>query len=350
MVRNIISPVMILFITTMMGSVSVYSQEMERKVKRVFQVTPDTELSVSNKFGRVHINTWEENQISVEVVITAEMRNENKTREFLDDVQIKMWEGSSRVSLETVYKDNQNNNKEESFSVNYTISMPSANALTVENKFGDIYIADLTGKLDIDLKYGNLKGAKLTGSSEIEMGFGGGNIEELGNSDLDIKYSNLTIYKILNTNLEQGFSDIEIEDAGNIDLHSKYGSLALGTIKSVEGSAGFTDFRIDEVSGSVDLDLEYVGGFRISKVKKEIQGMKIAAKFTSMDIKIEEGVSADFEAQFKFSDLHARDDVVDLNYVVKDNNTNEYRGQIGTGGRGLIKIDSSYGDLRLSKH
>jgi len=66
-----------------------------------------------------------------------------------------------------------------------------------------------------------------------------------------------------------------------------------------------------------------------------------------MDIKIEEGLNATFEGECKFCDLHARENVVDLNYVVKDNNTNEYKGKIGSGGDASIKVDSGYGGLRL---
>ena len=168
--------VLLLFVGALTAS---WAQELEKKINRTFQVNSTITLRVDNQFGKVHIETWDKDQIDVEVVIRADMRNESRSQEFIDRVEIEISKSSSLISLKTEYGKNTSSRNGESFSVDYTISMPVQNSLEVENKFGDIYLADLTGELDIDLKYGKMKGGKLTGKGNIEVAFGGADIEEL---------------------------------------------------------------------------------------------------------------------------------------------------------------------------
>jgi len=324
-----------------------FAQEREKKINRSFQVNPTVMLRVDNQFGRIHIETWDKNQIDVEVVIRADMRSESRSQEFIDRVEIEISESSSLISLKTEYGRNMNSRNGESFSVDYTISMPVQNSLEVENKFGDIYLSDLTGDLDIDLKYGKMKGGKLTGKGNIEVAFGGADIEELANADLEFKYSDLNLYKARDIDLDQQFSNIEIDEMNDLRLRSKYGSVELGLVNSVDGSAGYTDFEIDELIQFADLDIEYAGGFRISMVRKGFRELKIDAQYSSMDVRLEEGVNAQFEGIFRYSDLRSSGSGIELNYVVKDHNRNEYKGNVGSGGDSRISVDSGYGDLRL---
>ncbi len=324
-----------------------WSQERERRVNRTFEVSPSTKLRVDNQFGRIHINTWERSQIQIEVVVRAEMRNEEKSQDFIDQVEIEISVTSSMISLRTDYRSKMNSRKGESFSVNYTISMPITGELEVSNKFGDFYIGDLSGDLRVDLKYGNMKGGKLTGDSDIEVGFGGASIEELANTELVIKYSDFKVNKARNVDLDQQFSDIRIDELNDLKLRSKYGSVDLGVLNSVDGSAGFTDLEIREVIKRVELDLEYVGGFSIDKIRKGFDLVKIDARFTTMTLSIEEGAGGDFDGVFRYSDLNNRGEGLDLNYVVKDNQRSEYKGKFGKGGSSKISVDSGYGDLRL---
>lgn len=325
-----------------------FAQEKQRRVNRTFQTNPNTELEVRNQFGRVHVSTWDKNEIQLEVIIRAEFRNEAKSQEFVDRVEIEISESPSLISLETDFDGKVNSRRGESFSVDYTISFPSSNALDISNKFGDIYVGNHTGDLEIDLKYGKMKGDKLIGDSDIEIGFGGANIDELGNSELEVKYSDVRVNKVLDLDLEQHYSDVEIDNIEDLRLRSKYGELELGTIQSVKGDAGFTDFEIEEVAELVDLDMEYVGDFRISRVLQGFKEIRLDAKYTAMDVRIDGGVDGQFEGVFRYSDLDHRGEGIDLNYVVKDYNRKEYKGKIGSGGSALIWVDSSYGDLRMS--
>ena len=326
---------------------STHGQERQRRINKTFDVGPSTTLKVENQFGRVHINTWDKSQIQLEVVIRAEMRNDERSQEFVDRVDVRISESSAMVSLRTDFGGKMNSRKGESFSVDYTMSMPSSGDLEVRNKFGDIYVGDLTGSLNVDLKYGKMRADKITGKSDIEIGFGGANIDELGDAELEIKYSDLRVLAAGDVNLDQQFSDIRMDVIKDMDLRSKYGSVEIGILNSVDGSAGFTDFEIDEVSSRVVLDMEYVGGFTIGKLKSGFSEVRIDARFTSMDISVEDGSGGQFDGVFKFCELHNRGGEMDLNYVVKDMNRSEYKGVFGNGGSSRISVDSGYGDLKL---
>lgn len=324
------------------------AQERTRKINKTYQVNGNTELEIDNQFGKVHVNTWSKNQIDIEVVVRAEFRSESRSQDFVDQVEIDISESSNQISFETDIDGNTNNRRGDSFSIDYTITMPGTNALSIENKFGDIFVDDLGGEVMIDLKHGSMKAGNLTGPSTIEVSFGSATIDLLGNSTLDFKYSKLWLQKAGNLDLEQSFSDIEIDQAGSIKLKSKYGGVELGDVKSVDGSANFSDFEIESVAEFVDLRMEHVGSFRIDEVKKGFTKIYLDAQFTSMSIYLQEGSSGEFEGKFRFGDMDVRGTEIDMNYVVKNNTSSEYKGKIGAGGQSKITVESSYGDLRLA--
>ena len=229
--------------------------------------------------------------------------------------------------------------------------MPEANPLEIKNRFGDVYMGNRSGDLEINVAYGSMKIGDVKGDTDLKLSFGGGSIDGVMSGDMTIKYSNFNIESADNLELNQGFSEVEIGEVKDLKLESKYGSVEIDKVHTVGADVHFSGFEIEELTGELEMDCSYIGDFSIRRLAKTFTLVDIEGKFGSYEIGIEPGMNANIEAEFSFANLKAYSDVdVTFHYRVKESNKNTYRGIIGSGDDSkMIRIDSSYGNLRLKE-
>lgn len=322
--------------------------EKKKYVEKNYKVSATTKLKIENKFGKVEINSTDKSEFDIKVEIIGKGRNEDRAQRILDAITIDITEGSSEIVFETEIENNKNKN-EEGFEINYTVYMPNKNPLEIKNSFGDVTMGDRDNDLDINVAYGSMKVGNVSGDAKIKVSFGSGSIGSITDGEATIKYSNFEIDKANRLDLTQGFSDIEIGEVASLDLESKYGKVEIEKAGKVDADAHFSGLDIEELTGSLELDCSYLGDFKIDRVTKTFTLIDIDGKFGSYEIGLEEGINADINAEFSFADLKVSSDVdATFNYRVKESNKSTYKGKIGKGDPNkMIRIDSSYGNLRL---
>lgn len=323
-------------------------EERRKEINRSFNVNPSTEFTVRNEFGSIHIDTWDKSEIKVKVEVIARGRNAGRAQSLLDKIEIAIREGYGTIGFSTDMKSNMETNDQESFEVNYTISAPAGNPMTIENKFGDTYLGNRTGKMQLTFSYGNLKSGDLTGPLDLDMSFGNAAIGATTSSKIRAKYSELEIRSGETMDLEQKFSDVGLETVKDLKLESRYGSVEIGVAERIDADAQFSGFSIGDLSGSLYMEASYVSGFEIARLQKTFSKVEILGKFSSYEIWLEQGFRAELEAEFGFSDLQYTGGKLDLYHQVKEDNRSEYKGRIGGGDADKkIVVKSSYGDLKL---
>ncbi|MFY0627195.1 MAG: hypothetical protein JXR07_12920 [Reichenbachiella sp.] len=320
--------------------------EKKKVIEKTFKVNDGTKLNIGNSFGKVHVNVWDQKSFSVTVEVIARKRNEDRAQQTLDKVDIDIEASSSEVSVMTNIKGQMNNNNNEGFEVNYVINMPSGNPLELKNSFGDVYIGDRNGKNDLKISYCDLKIGKLTGKSEMKISFSDGSIDEIGSGDLVLKYSDVNIGVLGVSKVHQEFSDINIDKAETINLTSKYGEMNIDEANGIKGSVSFSGFKLGKLGVEIDLKTSYSGNFRIEKIAKDFQLINLEGKFGEFKLAFADGTNASFDIETKFCDFKY-DDNIEMNYRVQGDFKGEYRGKMGNGDGGAIRIKSSYGDVKF---
>lgn len=325
-------------------------EETKKTIEKSYKVDPSKWLSIENKFGDVRINEWAKDEFAVKIELIAKGRNEERSQRILDKLSIDIDEGSYEIAFETEV-DKMKNRNEEGFEVNYTVYMPAANPLRIKNSFGDVAMGDRSGELRLTVAYGSLKVGEVEKEAEIKLSFGNGTITHLEKAEVTVKYSELEIESGSNLEVTQGFSEIEFGEIGKIELESKYGDVEFEKLHTIEGEVQFSGFEIEELTNHLELECSYVGDFLIERLAKTFTLVDIEGKFGSYEIGVEPGVDANIDAEFSFANLKYDSDMsIDFTYKVKESNRNSYRGTIGSGSADrLIKIESSYGNLRLKE-
>ncbi len=325
------------------------SEEKRRIIEKSYKVGNSTEISFSNSFGKIHLESWDKNQVDVKIEIIVRASSESRAQDLLEKIKISISDSNpmSELSFRTSI-DGKNSGRNTSFEINYLVNMPKKNALDLKNSFGDVYIGALTGPVKLDVQYGNLNTGPLSGNSEIKLAFGSGysSIALMRSGDLRLSYSKLTIEEIGEADINSQFSTLELGKAGRLDLIGKYGEIEIGEIESLEADINFSGFEIDKLYKDIELDIDYGGNISIG-LASTINKVDIESSFGPLDLELPSGLNANFMAKLSFSDLKYSESQITFSKIIKDNTSSEYEGKIGNGGGAVITVYSKYGSVRL---
>ena len=176
--------------------------EKTKTYTKTYSLQPGDGVSVTNQFGDVRISTWNKNEVKVDVTISARSSSEERAQEILDNIEIEAGKSPGGVWFKTemankgVKGKSNNQYKNEGFSIHYTVSMPSANALKIQNSFGSTYVPDMNGEADITSKFGSLEAGNLPKVKSILVEFGSAEIKSIHDGKLVIKFSSAVVHKL----------------------------------------------------------------------------------------------------------------------------------------------------------
>ncbi len=325
--------------------------EKTKKIEKSFNLSGKTTLGIENKYGDVHINTWDKNRIEVVVKITAKKRSTSAAEKLINQVDININGGgnSKYIKFETEINGNINNRNNEKFSIDYTVNMPKTSPLNITNKYGNVYIDELNAPLDLVVKYGNINLSDISKSADIDLRYGNGEIEKMANVNLDISYSNIGIETCKEIECESKYSNIKFGRVMNMDIANKYGNVDIEEVSTIVGESNYGNLKINELSKSLKMSMAYGGGLKVRNVSKNFTKIEISSKYTSSELSFESGVSAKVISNTRYGKLKYDEDKIRLTHVDIDHNVAQLEGTIGKleNPKSVIKVTSSYGSVRL---
>src|SRR5665647_1368536 len=131
-------PVMFFLISLLLTSSSIFAQEVTKEYHKEYTAGTKS-LDISNRYGDVVIQSWNKDQIVIDVKVTVEMSNKEKAQRFLDYIDVQFSEGSNAITAKTVIDDKFNFTgwgDSRKFSIDYNIKMPVGTDLTLANRYG----------------------------------------------------------------------------------------------------------------------------------------------------------------------------------------------------------------------
>lgn len=330
-------------------SADMVPSEKSKTINKTFDLEDADLVSVRNSFGQVHVTTWKESTVAVEVEISVESRYDNRLEDLLDDITVDFKEQRDGVYMRT--NADVNTRKNEDYEINYTIKLPSSNRLEVKNTHGDIYLEGRTGEVDIDLSYGDLKAGKLTKGGELKLAFGKIDIQSFGTGRIELKHVNFfSLDQAQYIEVDQQYSEIEIGSVDKIDMRSRHGEAEFGRVGKMDVNLQFTDFVIESLETSLDMRAQHASDFSIDNVSENFEFIDIEGNYGSYNIDLEKDLKANFKGDFQYASMKALGVDIDYTLSLKEQGQETYEAKIGGGHSSKrIHIASTYGDLRLTQ-
>lgn len=256
-----------------------------KSVNKSYNVSASDKLNIKNSFGSVEVKTWNRNEIKVDVEIEVSANTDALAQKMLDRISVKDEKSGNEISFKTDMKDihnskdkNDSKNEKSTMSINYTISMPAGNALTVKNEFGATTVPDMNGEVDLTSKFGSLTTGNLANIKSINVEFGKATLANINNAPVTIKFSKAVISKLsgaVKMNLEF-CSSVRLNldnNLSSLDLKTSYSTVNLKPMGSLSASYNIsTSFGSFKNTSDVKFDSDEDKGERGPKFDFQYSG------------------------------------------------------------------------------
>jgi hypothetical protein len=323
--------------------------EFTRVIKKEFIINPDAQITINNKFGKVHCNNWEKNAASFEVTITVAASSQEAADKMFDRISIALVSvAPSNVSATTTMSENKGPQKGR-FSIDYKVEIPVTVSLDITNKFGDIFVNEILGKGKINLGYGNLEANKLGNSDNLlDIKFSKAKINWMKGAVLMLKYSEMDLGYAGSLRLDSKFSNLDAEKIVSLNVDFEGGNLNMESSSAVDSRTKFSDLEIGRIEQSLALDIQY-GSCDVREMPASFTSVSIKNKYGNVSIGLDDQSKYSLDAQLKFCDLDYPEGKAKFSYRSINHNEKSYVGIVGgeTTTTARVTVRSEFGNVSL---
>jgi hypothetical protein len=294
--------------------------EKSKTFSKSYPINGNDRIKLSNKYGRITVNTWERPEIKVDVQIKAWAKDDGDTQKLLNSVQIITNKNNDVVSFRTEIGGNDSfgGMKVRKVEIDYLVFMPAKTDLNVENSFGSIILPDLSGRITVSSSNGSIVARDLTNPyNKIEGSYGGLRVNSLNGGKLAFSYGS-----------------VEIAQCNNLKAELSYGS-----------------FKMGKLNNSADINLSNVSDFKIGNIATSLQKLNINSSYSDVILVVTNGAKFGFDITTTYGNFNFSDAKVIINSKTPNNggsSTQNYKGYFGKGNTDAeVNIRSSYGGIKF---
>lgn len=320
--------------------------ERKKTIVKVYDVTAKDHLVIDNQFGNVTINIWNRDEIRIDITIKANSSSEERVQRFLNAVEIAERRTGDQIILKTTINKesggswvmNRNKDGEKNgVQIDYQVSMPKVNPLTVKNTFGNTKIPTFSAPLTIHQQHGNFSTTELNSNQvDVDVRFGNVDIQTMENGKLNIQYSNL-----------------QLEKANNINLNNQFGGLWIGEVSRLDGKIGYSGAKIGTVKQSCNLKVDFSRGFKIEQLPKSADNIDIQANYSSIVLPMANANDYNFDVTVSYGGFkYPSDGRIMLDAQPSEEHRGpqlkkQYSGKVGKGTTTKVRVVSQFGDVKF---
>lgn len=270
----------------------------EIKHHKQFYILPSATLEVSNKYGNIHFSTWDKDSVSIDIHFFIAEKNETKFMKIKDNVNFKTTGNSSYLIAETVFgskyssffkniKEATNLQTPESSSsrIDYFISVPSHINLKVNNRYGNVFIPDISGNINVDLSNGDFQAKKLSGINTLKLAFGDVLIDELKQSTLDLNFCSVNINEATQLDIQSKSSEVKIKTCQLVKLQSKRDEYDIDELDNLFGETYFSKLSILKLNREFNMVMQY-GTLKNVGLTESYELFKVNANYANCNIEL----------------------------------------------------------------
>lgn len=322
--------------------------EKKKTIIKLFDVDANDALTVDNQFGQVTVAIWDKKEIRVQITISANSDSDERAQRFMDAVDIDEKRTGNQIVIRTNFSQstttnwslgNWKNGKERNnVRIDYSVSMPRQNALTVRNRFGNTSIPAFYAPLTVHNRYGNF------------------NADDLANrvNDIDVAYGQATIRTLDQGKLDIAYGGLDLEKVNVLTLVNKFGKMRIGEVGRLTADIDYSGATIGTLRESGRIKLSFSGGFRIDQMPRTADNLDIQASYSSVAIPMDSNTDSDFDVTVSYGNFNYSsgpsfhfslnpDDKTESNRGARL--TKQYVGKIGRGTGTKVRVVSKFGNV-----
>lgn len=349
---------MLFLIALLILPYTINAAEVSKEFHKEYKAGPNTTLSLNNKYGDVVIQSWDKDQVIIDVKVTVQLPNEEKAQKLLNYIDVQFSEGENLISAKTVIDEKFSftgwGGETKKFRIDYDVKMPVTTALNLTNRYGNSDIDELHSLVNLDIKYGNLTAGKLTRGNikplnSLIIAYGKGTIDEAGWLDLTTRYvASFGIDKSQALLLDSKYSKLALGETSSIVGESKYDNITVEKINNLVLDNGYCDVKVGELTKKLTLNGSY-GSFEIESIPAGFEDLSTDTKYLGVRLGIAEDASYKLDAKLSYGGLKYDEDKFKNQKSIVGNTSTEISGTMGDASApaSVVSISSSYGSVKL---
>lgn len=348
----------ILLVCIILASPGLISQELSKEFHKEWTAGANTTLDINNKYGKVIVETSDQDRISIDVKVIVEFPSRERAQKYLDYIDVVFSEEGELLKARTVIDEKFNfsgwGGGSRRFSIDYTVNMPSRINFNLVNRYGNSEIEKVDGLVNFDIKYGNLLAEKLTRGSEkpvstISIAYGKAEIETAGWIDIVARYvGDLSIGECQALLLDSKYSKVSIDRISSLVAECRYDKLTIDNINNLVLDAGYTDINVGTLSKKLKFNGGY-GSIAVESIPEGFESIETDSRYIGVRLGIESGANYKLDARTSYGELKFDENNFSHQQRIVNNTSSEITGIVGSDSSPLAKVyvRSSYGSVKL---
>ncbi len=281
--------------------------EYTRQISRSFRISNTMTVDISNKYGKVQVIPWNQDSVKFSIELRIRAKDKAKLEKLRQNVDFEFTPGPYYVIARTTFGDNSTDvfkdivdiagsylSTNNSVTINYTVMVPVWAALKIENKFGNVYLDNLEGPLNLTLSYGDLKVNRLSGRTEIKLTSGDGEVGYIKDGQVFLSYGNMRIAETERLYTQTRSSNLTIDKAANLRLDSRRDKIYLNEVFSLTGNSYFSAINVTLLEHDLTLAGRY-GDINLNNIQRSFTSLNLTSEFTDLVLAFEKPMAFNAE-------------------------------------------------------
>lgn len=287
-----------------------------REFVRRFKIQPETRIDITNKYGRIELNTWKKDSVVIKFRMEINEKKQDKLKKTLDNLNFDISNSQHYLIVKTQVDKYRSQVESEllkfketilqtngSIRIDLVVWLPDNRELRLENKFGDIIMGDYQGETQINLSNGKLNAGDLPKHASLNLSFADANINNLPNASIISNYSDINLKNAGTIRLETKSSTIEIQNSDNLIIDSRRDKYRIRLAGKIEAAGNFSNFMVNELKEKANFKMSF-GNLDIEKILSSFNNIYIESRSTDVNLYFDPEAKFNFEITETKTDLN----------------------------------------------
>lgn len=344
-----LSSLIVLVLFQLIFVVSINAEEIKKEKHETYTTTANSVVNIENKFGDVDIENWDKSSVQIDVIITVDASSHSKAESIMKKIEVTLSKSGDNIYGKTEL-DGSFNNVE--FSIDYKIKMPKNLKLNLVNKFGSVFINELSNKFNIEVKYGELRINTLSGDKSKPYGVvtlkysKSSRIDNCNFIKLNLGYSKLSIGEANAIIASTKYSKLAVKSTNLMVVEAKYDNFKIGSIKAFKATVAYSDIEIEKVSQILKLSSKYTNT-DVEEIPAKFKKIEIVNSYGTINLGISGAASYKLNAEAQYANIRVPEsENLSKN---KENTRVKYWGTVGTDNatKATVDVETKHGNVNL---
>lgn len=274
--------------------IGVQAENIEETIISVqsYRVRSNSKLEVFSKYGTIHINTWDKDSLIIKSTQYFKAGDKKQLDKLKNSVDLLITKTDFLVNVKTQYLNPGKDilqfipidlKSPTETSVDFEIWMPEKLNLTLEHRYGDVFMASLAGDAYIDVAHGQFKAGNMPGKLKLNTAYCNASVNYCKDALISTRFGELSIDSIGKIKLESRSSDIIIGKADDIEIDGKNDDVYIRSCNDLHVDGYFSKVNAENISGNVYTKTRY-GNLNLNFKKDYEKNITLFSNYTDIEL------------------------------------------------------------------